>query len=71
MKPIVSISIDDITLEKMREYYASFMKENEGEYIDFYALVNDVVITLIFQKKLVIKLPFLGKRGFKRSENLG
>jgi len=60
MKPIVSISIDDITLDKMREYYASFMKENEGEYIDFYALVNDVVITAYLSKKARHKVTFLG-----------
>ena len=60
MKPIVSLTVDDITLARIKEYYADYQVNNEGEYIDFYAIYNDVVITAYLSKKARHKITFLG-----------
>ncbi|HNX16688.1 MAG TPA: ribonuclease HIII, partial [Bacilli bacterium] len=68
MKPVVTLSVEEKTLEKMREYYSIYFRQKEGEYIDFNAVVNDVVITAYLSKKANHKVVFIGDEALSEAK---
>ena len=61
MKQNVILTVDEVTVEKMRVFYADFMAENDGEYVDFEARINDIIITAFLSKKDKKKVVFFGE----------
>lgn len=68
MKNNVTIKVDASTVEKMRKYYASYIHPNNGEYVDFEARKDDVIITAFASKKEHKKVYFLGERALEEAK---
>ncbi len=62
MKENVTITVDATLIEVMRDYYQSSIVNNMGEYIDFQAEHNDVIITAFLTKKERKKVTFFGEK---------
>lgn len=60
MQELVSIKVDQATLNKMKVFYSSSIVPNDGEYIFFCAKVSDLVITGYSGKKAQKTVTFLG-----------
>ena len=67
MKESVTISVDKTLLEIMRDHYSPFFTDNIGEYIDFQAKVNNVIITAYTSKKEKQKVAFNGEDALKEA----
>ena len=67
MKPIVSISVNQNTLDKIRDFYSDFIVPNDGEYIYFFANVNGVVVTGFSGKKEKKTVTFQGDNALKEA----
>ena len=61
MKRNVTLVVDENKLNEMREYYSSFLMENNGEYVDFVANKEGVTITAYIRKKETKKVVFSGE----------
>lgn len=61
MKESVTIEVDSLLLEIIREHYKPYFTVAVGEYVDFQAKVNDVVITAFISKKEKKKITFNGE----------
>ena len=61
MKETITITVDANIIEIMRDYYKSFMMNSTGEYVDFMAKNNDIVITAYLSKKERKKVTFNGE----------
>ena len=68
MKQLVSITTDAKTIEIMRDYYSSSLVNPSGEYVDFEANVNDIVITAYLSKKEKRKVVFNGNEALKEAQ---
>ncbi len=60
MKETITITVDSNIIEVMRDYYSSLMINSAGEYVDFMAKNNDIVITAFLTKKERKKVTFSG-----------
>ena len=67
MKESVTITVDKTILEIMREHYAPNFTDNIGEYVDFQAKVNGVIITAYLSKKENQKVVFSGENALKEA----
>lgn len=61
MKENVTLTVDINQLTLMREYYQPYFVNAEGEYVDFQAKINDIVITAYLSKKQTRKVTFYGE----------
>ena len=68
MKQNVTLTVDEITLEKMRVFYADFMHENDGEYVDFEAKINGIIVTAFLSKKDKKKVVFFGEGALQEAQ---
>ena len=67
MKESVTITVDKTLLEIMREHYSPFFTDNIGEYVDFQAKTNGIVITAYLSKKEKQKVTFNGEDALKEA----
>ena len=61
MKQNITITVTSIKMEIMKNYYQDSFIPITGEYIDFQAKVNDVIITGYLSKKENKKVTFFGE----------
>ena len=45
MKENITITVPSTLVEVMKEYYSDCLENSQGEYVDFQARKNDVIIT--------------------------
>ena len=67
MKQMVTIEVDTLLLEIIREHYKPYYVNTIGEYIDFQAKVNDVVVTAFLSKKEKKKVTFNGSNALEEA----
>lgn len=67
MKENVTLTVDINQLTLMRDYYQPYFVNAEGEYIDFQAKINDIVITAYLSKKQTKKVTFYGEDAIKEA----
>ena len=67
MKDNYTITVQTKIMEVIKEYYRPFFVESNGEYIDFQAKTNGVVITGYSSKKERKKISFKGENAFKEA----
>ena len=60
MKENVTIKVDQTLLEIIRDHYTPYFTDTIGEYVDFQAKTNGVVITAYLSKKDTRKITFVG-----------
>ena len=60
MKENVTIKVDQTLLEIIRDHYTPYFTDTIGEYVDFQAKANGVVITAYLSKKDTRKITFVG-----------
>ena len=60
-KKFVSIKVDLDRYNEIKEYYSSFLIEKTGDYVDFMAKVDDVLITGFESKKNKKSITFNGE----------
>ena len=65
MKENVTLTVDINQLTLMRDYYQPYFVNAEGEYVDFQAKINDIVITAYLSKKQTRKVTFYGEDAIK------
>jgi ribonuclease HIII len=65
MKENVTLTVDINQLTLMRDYYQPYFVNAEGEYVDFQAKINDIVITAYLSKKQTKKVTFYGEDAIK------
>lgn len=61
MKENITITIPSTLVEVMKEYYSDYLENSQGEYVDFQARKNDVIITAYLSKKENRKVTFFGE----------
>ena len=61
MKKNITITIPSTLVEVMRDYYKESLVNSQGEYVDFQANHNDVIITAYLSKKENRKVTFFGE----------
>ena len=65
----VSLVIDELTKNKIISTYASYEKENKGEYIVFFAKRSDLVVTIYKSKKEgEFKVLFIGPNALEEAQ---
>lgn len=67
MKENVSIIVQPTILKVMKDYYRPYLVNAVGEYIDFQANVNDVVITAYLSRKENKKVVFFGEKALEEA----
>lgn len=67
MKENVSITVQPTILKVMKDYYRPYLVNAVGEYIDFQANVNDVVITAYLSRKENKKVVFFGEKALEEA----
>ena len=60
MKENVTITVPSTLVEVMRDYYKDALVNSQGEYVDFQANLNGVIITAYLSKKENRKVTFFG-----------
>ncbi len=68
MKENVTITVEPGILDVMRSYYRPYLINAIGEYIDFQAKVNGVVVTGFTSKKENRKVTFSGENALKEAQ---
>ena len=68
MKENVTITVAPTILDVMRSYYRPYLVNAIGEYIDFQAKVNGVVVTAFISKKESRKVTFSGDNALKEAQ---
>ena len=61
MKETITITVDKDLLEVMRDYYSHSLVNASGEYVDFQAENNNIIITAYLTKKERKKVVFVGE----------
>lgn len=61
MKQSVTISVNQLKIEKMKRFYAEHIVTNSGEYVLFQAKKSGIVITAYLSKKEMYKVTFIGE----------
>ena len=67
MKDNITLTVPSTLVEVMREYYAQYIVNNMGEYIDFQACHNDVIVTAYLSKKDNRKVVFSGDNALEEA----
>lgn len=67
MKQNVSITVDPKIVQVMKDFYRPYLVNAVGEYIDFQASVNNVVITAYISKKGKKKVVFFGEKALEEA----
>ena len=67
MKRNITLTVDENRLNEMREYYSSFLIENDGEYVDFIAKKDGATITAYQRKKETKKVVFSGENAVEEA----
>ena len=67
MKQNVSITVDPKIVQVMKDFYRPHFVNAVGEYIDFQASVNNVVITAYISKKEKKKVVFFGEKALEEA----
>ena len=65
MKENITITIPSTLVEVMKEYYSDYLENSQGEYVDFQARKNDVIITAYLSKKENKKVTFFGENALE------
>ena len=60
MKENVTITVPSTLVEVMRDYYKDSLVNSQGEYVDFQANLNGIIITAYLSKKENRKVTFFG-----------
>ena len=60
MKENVTITVNSTLVEVMRDYYKDSLVNSQGEYVDFQANLNGIIITAYLSKKENRKVTFFG-----------
>ena len=61
MKENVTITVPSTLVEVMRDYYKDSLVNSQGEYVDFQAELNGIIITAYLSKKENRKVTFFGE----------
>ena len=61
MKENVTITVPSTLVEVMRDYYKDSLVNSQGEYVDFQANLNGIIITAYLSKKENRKVTFFGE----------
>lgn len=61
MKQSVTITVNQLKIEKMKRFYAEHIVENNGMYVLFQAKIRGIVITAYDSKKETFKVTFMGE----------
>lgn len=67
MKENVTIKVDQTLLEIIRDHYTPYFTDTIGEYVDFQAKTNGVVITAYLSKKDNRKITFVGDNALEEA----
>ena len=67
MKENVTIKVDQTLLEIIRDHYTPYFTGAIGEYVDFQAKVNGVLITAYLSKKDTRKITFVGDNALEEA----
>ncbi|MCR5505387.1 MAG: ribonuclease HIII [Bacilli bacterium] len=67
MKPLVTITVNQEKLEEMKAHYASFLIDNDSEYVYFFVKKDDLEITGFSGKKEKKKVVFKGDDALKEA----
>lgn len=67
MKENVTIKVDQTLLEIIRDHYTPYFTGTIGEYVDFQAKTNGVVITAYLSKKDTRKITFVGDNALEEA----
>ena len=67
MSEIVTISVNQESVSKIRDFYADYQVNNSGEYIEFQAKIRGLVITVYSSKKQSYKVVFVGEDALKEA----
>ncbi len=68
MNEIVTITVAKEDTLKIKDFYHNFKVDNDGEYIDFQAKLDNVVITIYSSKKENYKVVFAGTNALKEAK---
>ena len=68
MSPLITIATNQETLDKMKEYYADYLLDNDAEYVYFYAKKDGIEITGYSSKKEKKKVVFKGEEALKEAQ---
>ena len=68
MKQNVTLSIDEETLIKLKDHYQNYLQDNNGEYIEFVANYNGIIITAYSSKKEKRKVVFFGEDALQEAK---
>ena len=67
MKENITITVPSTLVEVMKEYYSDYLENSQGEYVDFQARKNDVIITAYLSKKENKKVTFFGENALEEA----
>ena len=67
MKENITITVPSTLVEVMKEYYSDCLENSQGEYVDFQARKNDVIITAYLSKKENRKVTFFGENALEEA----
>ena len=68
MKENITITVPSTLVEVMKEYYSDCLENSQGEYVDFQAHKNDVIITAYLSKKENKKVTFFGENALEEAK---
>ena len=68
MKENVTIAVDSTIIEVMRDYYSHDLVNSQGEYVDFQANKNGLIITAYLSKKEKRKVVFMGEGALEEAK---
>ena len=67
MKENVTITVPSTLVEVMRDYYKDSLVNSLGEYVDFQANINGVIVTAYLSKKDNRKVTFYGEKALEEA----
>ena len=68
MKENVTITVPSTLVEVMRDYYKDSLVNSQGEYVDFQANHNNIIITAYVSKKETRKVVFFGENALNEAK---
>ncbi len=68
MKENVTISVPSTLVEVMKDYYKESLVNSQGEYVDFQASHNGIIITAYVSKKETRKVVFFGENALTEAK---
>ena len=67
MKQSVTIKVGPLLADSIKEHYVAYQIPNEGEYVDFCANYNGVIITVFLSKKANKSVTFIGENALEQA----